>query len=91
MESSEQVQAETYPELVTDSELEEHDDEPVTTTSKDWIVSVLEAKYKKGKIDLQPEYQREYVESTAGTSITFDRIPASRHTYSTDLLCRDAR
>jgi hypothetical protein len=61
MESSEQVQAETYPELVTDSELEEHDDEPVTTTSKDWIVSVLEAKYKKGKIDLQPEYQREYV------------------------------
>jgi len=46
MESSEQVQAETYPELVTDSELEEHDDEPVTTTSKDWIVSVLEAKYK---------------------------------------------
>lgn len=54
MESSEQVQAETYPELVTDSELEEHDDEPVTTTSKDWIVSVLEAKYKKERSIFSP-------------------------------------
>lgn len=61
MEASEQTQAETYPELETDSDVEENDDEPVTTTSKDWIVSVLEVKYKKGNINLQPEYQREYV------------------------------
>lgn len=62
MENHQGVLMNEYPEL--DSELEESgdvDEKPVVTESKDWTVSVLCQKHNKGKVDLQPEYQREYV------------------------------
>ncbi len=54
---------EIYPELESETEapVASDDDKPVSTNSKDWTVSVLCDKYKKGKINLQPEYQRQYV------------------------------
>ncbi len=51
-----------YPEL--DPELEDpivEDDKPVSTDSADWTVSSLHDKYQRGRIRLQPEYQRQYV------------------------------
>lgn len=51
-----------YPELDSEqNDSSEPDDRPVITQSTDWTVSVLANKYNKGQIDLQPEYQREYV------------------------------
>lgn len=50
-----------YPELESELEAPPEDDNSVSTESKDWTVSALSDKYRRGKIDLQPEYQREYV------------------------------
>ena len=49
------------PEIQTETDEPQADDKPVTTEAKDWTVSVLDNKYNRGQIDLQPEYQREYV------------------------------
>ena len=52
-----------YAELETDGEDDEarSEDRPVITSTKDWTVSALRDKYEKGKLSLQPKYQREYV------------------------------
>ncbi len=54
----------TYPELeTTENELEENvaDDRPVTSQPNDWNVETLRGKFDRGYIELQPEYQREFV------------------------------
>lgn len=58
-----ETQVTKYPELEEEAEPApvEDDDKPVSTNAKDWTVGVLYDKYKRGKVDLQPEYQREYV------------------------------
>lgn len=52
-----------YPEL--ESELEavpnDIDARPVSSQPSDWTINTLREKYDRGQIDLQPEYQREYV------------------------------
>ena len=52
-----------HPEL--DAEVEEvvteGDARPVLSQPFDWTISTLRDKYEKGQIDLQPEYQRDYV------------------------------
>lgn len=53
-----------YPELDPDAEGEEvdtSDARPVTSQPNDWNISVLRDQYERGRIDLQPHYQREYV------------------------------
>ena len=56
--------AEEYPELEeADEEMapDHADDKPVSTETADWTVDSLHGKYGRGKILLQPDYQREYV------------------------------
>lgn len=48
---------------VEDEQLSE-DEKPVLTQSADWTVISLIGKYKRGNIELQPQYQREYVWAT---------------------------
>ena len=52
-----------YPEMEAEAEATpvEEDAKPVSTNAVDWPVSALYDKYKRGKVDLQPQYQREYV------------------------------
>lgn len=54
---------EDYPELSSENEtaVVEGDEKPIQWNAADWTVDVLRDKLAKGKIDLQPEYQREYV------------------------------
>lgn len=55
---------EDYPELASESEGDvtgPGDETPIQWNAADWTVDVLRDKLAKGKIDLQPEYQREYV------------------------------
>lgn len=40
------------------------DDEVTVLSQSDWTISTLDEKYKKGKLNLQPTYQREYVWQT---------------------------
>ena len=39
----------------------ESDDRPVASQTADWTISALRDKFERGQIDVQPEYQREYV------------------------------
>jgi len=53
-----------YPELepeVDAIDAEGTDDRPVSSQPYDWTISTLRDKYDKGQVDLQPQYQREYV------------------------------
>ncbi len=53
-----------YPELEPEAEGidgEGADDRPVSSQPYDWTISTLRDKYDKGQVDLQPQYQREYV------------------------------
>lgn len=59
LETPTPVHPEMEPE--TESGDPQPDDKPVVTQATDWTVSVLANKYNKGQINLQPEYQREYV------------------------------
>lgn len=61
MENNEETTAAEYPELESELETPEEDDQPVTTQSQDWVISALREKYERGRIDLQPDFQRQYV------------------------------
>ena len=63
MEYTSEMPAVIYPELEPEVENAEaqSDDKPVVTQATDWTVGVLVNKYNRGNINLQPEYQREYV------------------------------
>lgn len=54
---------EEYPEL--EAEAEEvpanGDDRPVSSAPYDWTISALRDKFERGQIDLQPDFQRNYV------------------------------
>ncbi|MBA3945104.1 MAG: DUF262 domain-containing protein, partial [Herpetosiphonaceae bacterium] len=54
---------EQYAELEAETEevSDERDDRPVSSQPYDWTISTLRSKYDRGRIDLQPHYQREYV------------------------------
>ena len=54
---------EAYPELAPEAEADAspNDDKPLSVNSTDWTVEVLCNRRTRSKIDLQPEYQREYV------------------------------
>ncbi len=54
---------EAYPELAPEAEADAspNDDKPLSVNSMDWTVEVLCSRRTRSKIDLQPEYQREYV------------------------------
>jgi hypothetical protein len=57
------IELEEYPELVSELEdiVAEEDNRPVSSQPYDWAISTLREKYERGQIDLQPDYQREYV------------------------------
>src|SRR5436305_2011834 len=50
-------------ELEADTDEDEgvNEERQIITSTKDWTVSALRDKYEKGKLNLQPKYQREYV------------------------------
>ena len=52
-----------YPELASEEEADVtlNDDKPISVNSSDWTVEVLCNRRTRRKINLQPEYQREYV------------------------------
>ena len=54
---------EQYPELEAEAEnvVVEENDRPVSSQPYDWTISTLREKFDRGQIDLQPDYQREYV------------------------------
>ena len=54
---------EAYPELAPEAEPDaaSNDNRPLSVNSTDWTVEVLCSRRTRSKIDLQPEYQREYV------------------------------
>ncbi len=49
------------PEDETEDLVVESDDRPVASQTADWTISALRDKFERGQIDVQPEYQREYV------------------------------
>lgn len=59
--------SEIYPEYEPELEIEEEesdnlpDSRPVYSQPNDWTVSTLRAKYERGSINLQPDFQREYI------------------------------
>jgi hypothetical protein len=44
-----------------DEQLDAPDDHPVVCKQADWNITTLREKWEAGKLDLQPEFQREYV------------------------------
>lgn len=60
------TELEQYPELEseTEEEVNEVDARPVSSQPNDWNVRTLREKYDRGLINLQPDYQREYVWGT---------------------------
>lgn len=63
MQLSTETDIYSYPELEPETEemTEEEDNRPVISQPYDWTISALRDKYERGQIDLQPNYQREYV------------------------------
>ncbi len=57
------IGTEYHPELDEEPEelVTESDARPVVSQPFDWTISTLRDKYEKGQIDLQPNYQRDYV------------------------------
>lgn len=66
MTSEDSTHVENYPELETsvEDDFVAEDEKPITTTSHDWTVGVLNQWYRRDKIDLQPKFQREFVWSS---------------------------
>ncbi len=52
---------ELEPEPEGDQPVTRPDDKPVMSDSSDWNIETLEAKWKRGLLNLQPKFQREYV------------------------------
>jgi|SRR5450755_2329678 Protein of unknown function DUF262 len=54
---------EEYPELEAEAEdiPPNGDDRPVSSQPYDWTISALRDKFDRGQIDLQPDFQRNYV------------------------------
>jgi 5-methylcytosine-specific restriction endonuclease McrA len=52
------------PENGDEEPLAKSDDRPVTSESRDWTISSLADKVNRGQLDLQPQFQREYVWDT---------------------------
>ena len=49
---------------IDEEQTEQVDDRPVTATPSDWTITTLREKWDAGLLDLQPEFQREYVWSS---------------------------
>ncbi len=66
MQPEDTIHVEAYPELESEEEeiLSSEDEKPVVTNFNDWTISVLRDRLTRGKVDLQPKYQREFVWST---------------------------